>query len=227
MSRKDILNFKKMKKIFLQSVGTVFSTMLLGTFLLFFILPSNVSAQKCKPDYSKLDKIEKKQIDAWSCELYETSLGASLFTTSQVRVSFSIGRMDTANFVQLSLQKQEESVVGAVLESSLKGAKGNEFYFGMKDGDPLKFIVSEAINETKINRLLGELVTTVTLGSEIKSEDLQKIKEALTGKTIDAVRVKLENGLIINQNVKEKNGDKMQDKAVCFFNFLSEKGYMK
>lgn len=70
----------------------------------FICLPAN--AQNCKPDYSKLDKIEKKKIDAWSCELYETSLGASMFSTSQVYITFAIGRMDNATFVQLTLQKK-------------------------------------------------------------------------------------------------------------------------
>jgi hypothetical protein len=202
--------------------------MLLGIFLFYIFLPVNTSAQKCKPDYSKLDKIEKKQIDIWNAELYETPLmKAALLTTSSVNITFSIGRMDTLNGIQITLQKQEESVTRAVLESSLKGAKGNEFYFGLKGGEPLKFIVAEATNETKANGLSGKLVTTVTLSCEIKSEDLQTIKEALTGKIIDAVRLKLENGLVINQNVKEKNGERAKDKSVCFFNFLQEKGYMK
>lgn len=201
--------------------------LLAATFALNLIVVT-ANAQKCKPDYSKLDKIEKKQIDAWSCELYETSLmSAALASTSSVSITFSIGRMDTSNFVQLQLQKQEESVTNAVLESTLKGAKGNEFYFGLKDGDPLKFTASEATNKTKANGLSGKLVTTVTLSYEIKSEDIQKIKDALTGKVADAVRVKLENGLIIDQTVNEKKGKKMMEKAVCFFNFLQEKGYMK
>jgi hypothetical protein len=218
-----------MKKIFNQTISSSFSTILLGTFTLFISLslPFNTWGQKCKPDYSKLDKIEKKQIDVWTAELYETSFGASMMKTSTVSIVFFIGRMDTLNFVKVQLQKQEESVTNAVLESSLKGAMGNEFYFGLKDGDPLKFTASKATNETKANGLSGKLVTTVTLSSEIKSEDIQKIKDALTGKVIDAVRVKLENGLIIDQNVKEKKGDKMKEKSVCFCNFLQEKGYMK
>jgi hypothetical protein len=183
---------------------------------------NSVNAQKCKPDYSKVDKIENKKIDAWSSELYETPLmKAALTTTSSISITFSIGRMDTLNFVQLTLRKEEENVGRAILESSLKGANGNEFYFGMKDSDPLKFVTSEASNETKAN-MFGKIITTVTLGSEITSENLQKIKEALTGNNIIAVRIKLENGLTIDQNIKNKNSNKTKDKAVCFFNFLDE-----
>jgi len=192
-----------------------------------FVLALEANSQKCKPDYSKLDKIEKKQIDVWNAELYETPLmKTALLTTSSVSITFSIGRMDTVNGIMITLQKQEESAARAVLESSLKGAKGNEFYLGLKDGEPLKFIASDAINETKATTM-GKLVTTVQLSCEFKSEDLQNIKDALTGKIIDAVRVKLENGVIINQDVKEKNGERAKNKSVCFFNFLQEKGLMK
>ena len=216
-----------MKKIFHQTISKSFSAILLGTFILFISLPFNTWAQKCKPDYSKLDKIEKKQVDAWTAELYETSFGGSMLRTSQISITFSIGRMDTANFIQLQLQKQEESAQNAAFESSLRGAKGNEFYLGIKDGDPLKFVADEVTNQTKANGFSGKLVTTVVLSSNIKNEDLKALKDALTSKSIDATRIKLQNDVVIDQSVKEKKGEKMMEKAVCFFNFLKEKGYMK
>jgi hypothetical protein len=210
-----------------QMIYAKFSSIMFGIFILLIFSTSQARAQKCKPDYSKKDKIEKKQIDAWSCELFETSLGASLFKTSEIRITFSVGRMDTSNFIQLQLQKQEESVQNAIFESTLKGAKGNEFYLGMKDGDPLKFTAEEVTNQTKMNSFLGKLVTTVVLSCEVKAGDLQAMKDALTNKIVDATRIKLENGLIIEQSVKEKKGNRMMEKAICFFNFLQEKGYMK
>ncbi|HVT84099.1 MAG TPA: hypothetical protein VHD35_02810 [Chitinophagaceae bacterium] len=217
-----------MKKIFDQKLNLDFRKMLFAIYILFLGHFSTVIAQNCKPDLSQKDKIENKQIDAWVCKLYETPLMAAALTrTSSVSITCAIGRMDNSNFIQLQLQKEEESVTNAVLESSLRGAKGDEFYFGMKDGDPLKFIASEATNETKTNGISAKLVTTVTLTSEINSNDLQKIKDAFTGKSVDAVRVKLENGLVINQNIKDKNAKKMMDKANCFFNFLQDKGFMK
>ena len=135
--------------------------------------------------------------------------------------------MDNSNFVQLQLQKQEESAQNQLFESSLKGVKGDEFYFGMKDGDPLKFIATEVTNQTKMNNFSGKIVTTVSLLSEVKNEDLPVLKDALTGKIIDAIRIKLENGVIVEQSVKEKRGNKMMEKAVCFFNFQQENGSLK
>ena len=96
-----------------------------------------------------------------------------------------------------------------------------------KDGEPLKFVADEATNQTKAGSLSGTMLTTVELASYIKNENLQAVKDALTNKIIDAVRIKLENGFVKDQSIKEKKGEKMMEKAVCFFNFLQEKGYMK
>ena len=227
MNRATILNFNKMKKSFTKTNGTSFSSILFGTCMLFFFPTSKALAQKCKPDDSRMDKIEKKQVDIWSCELYETSFAGSVFNSSEVSINFSIGRMDNTNFVRVELQKQEESKEKAEFESALKGTKGNEFSFGMKNGDPLKFVAADVTNETKKNSFYNKLVTTVVLSSEIKNEDLLALKDALTTKPIDAVRIKLENDLKIEKKVKDKNGKNMMEKAVCFFNYLHEKGYDK
>jgi|SRR5947207_5981820 len=119
------------------------------------------------------------------------------------------------------------SDVNAAFESSLKGAKGNEIFFGIKGGDPLKFVVTEVSNQTKREALSGKLNTTVSLSCKINSEDLKTLKNVLTTNLIDAVRIKLENDVVIEQSVKEKNGKKFMGKAGCFFNFLQDKGYMK
>ena len=215
-----------MKKSLQKSIKG-FNIIFLGIFMSLFLLVTKASAQKCKPDHSKLDKIEKKQVDAWTAELYESSFGSRMTNSSAVYITFSIARIDTANFVQLQLSKAESSVRNQLFESSLKGAKGNEFFFGIKDGEPLKFVADEATNQTKAGSLSGTMITTVELASYIKSENLQAVKDALTNKVIDATRIKLENGVVIDQSVKEKKGEKMKEKAVCFFSFLQDKGYMK
>ena len=126
------INYKSMKKIINQAVALSSKTLLFVTFLLFIFPVSKTWAQKCKPDHSKLDKIEKKQVDAWTAELFESSFGARMMNSSAVYITFSIARIDTSNFVQLQLSKAESSVRNQLFESSLKGAKGNEFFFGIK-----------------------------------------------------------------------------------------------
>lgn len=216
-----------MKKIINYHSGNGAMSCYFCAFLLLFLSTSNLSAQNCKPDYSQKDKIENKQVDAWMCELYETSLGGSMLRTSQVSITFSIGRMENSNFIQLHLQKKEESAQNALFESTLKGAKGDEFYLAIKDSDPLKFVADQATNQTKANSFSRKLVTTVVLSSYISDNDLKAIKDVLTKKLINATRIKLENDLIIDQQVKDKNGKKAMEKATCFFNYLQEKGLMK
>ena len=211
-----------MKKSFTKTNGTGFSSILFGTFMLFFFSTSKTLAQKCKPDYSKLDKIEKKQTNKWEAELYETSFGDKLMKTSAVRITFSIGRMDTINFIQLQLQKHEESKENAEFESSLIAAKGNEFHLGMKNGDPLKFVADDFTNRSKASGgLKKKFITTVMLGSSIKDENLQAVKDALTYNLIDATRINLENGVIIDQSVKEKHGKENDGKSCLFFQLFA------
>ncbi len=71
------------------------------------------------------------------------------------------------------------------------------------------------------------MITTVRLLSEVKNEDLPALKSALTGKIIDALRIKLENGKVVEQSVKERKGNKMREKAVCFFNSHQGNGSLK
>lgn len=199
----------------------------ISAIITFTFIPVTSNAQNCKPDYSKMDKIEKQQIDAWQSELFTTSFGKSLVGSSQIVIFFSIARMGDLNFVQLQLRKDEGSEKKALIESGLRGAKGNEFHFGLKDGPPLKFVATEVTNETKLNSFSNKWVTTVVLSSEVKNEDLQKVKDALTNKPIDATRILLENDLRLEETIKEKNGIKMMQKATCFFDFLAKKGLMK
>jgi hypothetical protein len=216
-----------MKKIFDQKLNLDFRKMLFAIFILYLSHFSTVIAQNCKPDFSQKDKIENKQIDGWYAKLYETSFGSSMLKTSDVDIDGFIGREGNSNFVELHLIKRERSDENAVLESQFKGAKGDEFAFGLKDGDPLKFAVTDVNNSTTREKLTGNLITTVILTSEVKDEDIRVLKEALTTKPITAVRIKLENDLTIEKSVKDKNANKMMDKANCFFSYLQDKGYMK
>lgn len=184
-------------------------------------------AQKCKPDILTVDKISKKKFTAWTGELYETSSGAVIVgsTTSTLQVTLIIGSEQDANFIQLLVKKSESSKQSAAAEAPLKGSKGNEFMLGFKDGEPLNFSATAVQNNSKI--AMGGLVTMISYGAYIPNEQLPSTIESLTTKTIDAFRIKFDNDVVIEKSVKEKNGEKMKNKASCFESFLKENGQLK
>jgi hypothetical protein len=160
-------------------------------------------------------------------ELFETSSGAVIIggATSTLQVTLIIGSEQDANFIQLLIKKSESSKQNAAAEAQLKGSKGNEFMQGLKDGEPLNFSATAVLNNSKIT--MGDLVTTISYGAYIPNEQLSSTIESLTTKSIDAFRIKFDNDVVIEKSVKEKNGEKMKNKASCFESFLKENGRLK
>ncbi len=203
-----------------KSISHIFTLLLIVSSL----STHHASAQNCKPDNSRKDKITKQQLDEWSSVLYAPGMFNNTLLNSNVKIAASIIRMNDVNKVAIVIIRTQKTV-NATNVDQYKGAKGNEFYFGFKDGTPVKFVTDEVSNKSEV---VGEIgVNTVILFSAIKDEDLKTMKDALTAKLIDGVRVTIENGITIEQSVKEKEGAKMQAKLNCFFSFAQEKGYMK
>jgi hypothetical protein len=108
----------------------------------------------------------------------------------------------------------------------LRGAQGNTFYFGFKNGPPLSFVVSEVGNNAKVKQELfgAKGVTTVILSAVVSDSDMASMRDALTSKQIDAVRIVLAGNDGIEKNVDEKNGRMLMEKFSCFFQTLEAKG---
>jgi len=198
-----------------------------ATFVLAGIMPVPADAQNCKPSASVKDKITKVQITEWAQGLYQTGLMAkALVTTSEINISGSIARIGDANTVNIILSKSETNTARAVLESPYKAEKGNEFFFGFKEGgDPLRFTADEVSNNVAAD-ILGKLNTRVVLTAHISNEGLRALKDSLANKNIDAVRVSLANNLTIEKSVNDRNGKQFVEKIGCFLAF-AEKGSMK
>ncbi|MFM2225492.1 MAG: hypothetical protein RJA07_1694 [Bacteroidota bacterium] len=187
--------------------------------LLIAVFPLLTNGQDCKPDYSKVDKITKTQNVVWKFdEFYHVTLGDAFVDPEKIFLNLSIGRYGSVNAISLTIVKEEDSKNKATFESAYHAVKGNQFVLGTKGGTPLVFTADEVNNESKVSDVFG-LVTTVTLSSYIKTEDLEKIKSVLTTSPIDAVRVALSGGVNIQKNIREKKGNKMLEKFVCFFDF--------
>lgn len=187
---------------------------------------SEAWAQNCKPDVSREDKISKERIDVWAQVLFSTSFGSSLMSTSEVGITATIGRYGSLNAVNLQIQKREESATNAQFESAYRAAVGKPFYFGFKNGDPLAFVVTEVGNEAKVQQGLfaAKGVTTVVLSAVLPDNELATLRDALTTRQIDAIRMVLAGDLRIEKSVNDKNGKKMMEKFSCFYQSLDKRG---
>lgn len=193
--------------------------------VMFCFSPSQTWAQNCKPDVSREDKISKERIDVWAQVLFSTSFGSSLMSTSEVGITATIGRYGSLNAVNLQIQKREESATNAQFESAYRAAVGKPFYFGFKNGDPLAFVVTEVGNEAKVQQGLfaAKGVTTVVLSAVLQDKELATLRDALTTRQIDAIRMVLAGDLRIEKSVNDKNGKKMMEKFSCFYQSLDKR----
>lgn len=193
--------------------------------LMFCFSSPHALAQNCKPDSSGKDSITKQQVDRWWQSLYATGFGGSLMSTSQISLVAIVGRYGTDNSIAIQIQKQEESKQNATFESEYHAVKGNQFYFGLKNGEPLAFSATEVSNETKAGGLLvGKIITTVILAITVSDKDMASLRDALTRKQIDAVRIVLAGGVQIQKGVNDKDGKKMMEKFSCFYQSLDKRG---
>lgn len=181
-------------------------------------------AQNCKPNYSGKDAISKQQVDQWSQSLFSTGFGSSLISTSQISIVAIVGRYGEINSISLQIQKQEESKQNATFESEYRAVKGNQFFFGIKNGEPLSFVATEVSNQTKAGGLItGKLITTVVLSATISNKDIAIVRDALSQKQIDSIRIILAGDLRIEKTVNDKDSKKMMEKFSCFYQSLDKR----
>lgn len=183
--------------------------------------PSLVWAQNCKPDISGQDKISKQQVDYW----FKT------VSTSGVAITVYVGGIASTNWVMVQIDKQEAAATSNTeFQSALHAEKGNPFYFGLKNGEPLTFVSTSVSNEANVSGsflagLSGKnLYTKVRLSAVVQDKDLATLRNTLTRKQIDAVRIVLARDVVIQASVSDKDGMKLMEKFGCFYQSLDKKG---
>lgn len=187
-------------------------------------------ADSCKPDVSRVDKITKQKQDIWTQKVGGTGFGASLMGSTDMAVFITVGRYGTFNAVNVEILKEEASAASSSFDSSLHAVKGNQFFLGFKEGgDPLTFVATDVGNSTKVrNDVLdfgnGKVVTSVVLSSAVSDEALAGMREALTTKRIDAIRVLLVGDLRVEYSMDEKTSKKLMAKFQCFFEAMDKRG---
>jgi hypothetical protein len=194
------------------------------------LLSAEARADSFKADVSRVAKLTKEQQDIWVQKVGGTGFGASLMGSKDMAVSVTIGRYGGFNAVNVEILKEEASAASASFDSSLRAVKGNQFFFGFKEGgEPLTFVATDVGNETKVrNDVLdfgnGKVVTSVVLSSALTDDALEGMREALTKKHIDAIRVMLAGDLRVEYSLEDKTGKKLMAKFLCFFEEMKKRG---
>lgn len=183
-------------------------------------------AGSCKPDVSREDSITKQKIDIWTQELFATSFMGSLWSTSEVGIVVTVGRYGLLNAINLEIRKSEESATNAAFEAAYRGAQGKPFYFGFKSGEPVTLVVTQVNNSANVQQGLfaAKGVTTVVLSALLSDAQLGALRDALTTKPVDALRIVLAGDMTIDKPVGDKNGRRLMEKFGCFFQTLDERG---
>jgi hypothetical protein len=189
--------------------------------LIFCFSSSQTWAQNCKPDSSMQDKISKQQVDNW----FQT------VSKSGVAITVIIGRQASSNFIGIQIDKQEAAATSnGQFQSPFRAEKGNQFYFGLKNGDPLTFVSTAVSNEAKVSGSVmagftgKNLYTKVVLIALVQDKDLAALREAFTKKQIDGIRIVLAGDVLIQNAIAEKESVKLMEKFGCFYQFLDKKG---
>lgn len=71
------------------------------------MVSSHAWAQDCKPDVTRQDRITNERVDIWLQDLVKTSFGASLLSTSELRITATVGRYGDRNAVNLQIEKKD------------------------------------------------------------------------------------------------------------------------
>ncbi len=181
-----------------------------------------LSAASCKPDASGQDRITKQKIDVWSQVLSSSGFLSAALMDNDVTFTAYVKRIGDRNFVVIGIEKVEENVARAAFESHYHGAKGDQLVLGFKGGDPLSFVVTEVANQAQAD-MFGKLHMSVVWAAEMSLNDLAAMRETLSAKQVDAIRITQAAGQV-DEAVSDSNGKKLMAKFACFYDALDKSG---
>ena len=183
-------------------------------------IPAMAQRNNCKPDLDKEDKISKQLNRAWDASIYESGLGKSLITTSDWYLTLRFGRFGHQNVVSLYLNKYEGSTQNAAFESQYKGENGKEYFFAFtQGGDPMKFVVQSTSTTTKMNNLLGQLVTTISISTLMTDAMVEDFKARFNNGNLSAVMFIFAGDMKVTYDIKPKKAEEAKEKFLCFQDF--------
>jgi hypothetical protein len=180
-------------------------------------------AQTCKPDISYQDKISKEHLEYWKQDVSPSSMTIWIFIGGRTRLGTELG-------VRIAYLSQAQTS-NTTFQSARHATKGDHITFALKNGSPLEFVATDVLNDSKVSGsfkagLTGKnLQTDFQLWAVVSDNDLVRLRDTLTHRQIDALRIALtEGGTPIERSLSDKDGAKIMEKFGCFFQSLDKKG---
>ena len=185
-----------------------------------------VQARGCKPNIVTEDKITKERVEIWTQVLSETSFMGSLWGSTDVSITATVGRYGSVNAINIVIQKKERSAEKAAFDSAYRAAIGQPIYFGVSGGGtPVALVVTDVSNDSRIGGFIEQAaVTTVVLSAALSNYELGRLRDTLTSKPFDALRVNLAGNLRIEKEIDEDYGEELMGKFRCFYQALDDSG---
>lgn len=190
------------------------------------LTPTKAWGRDCKPDVVREDKITKQRIEIWTQVLSATSFAGSLWGSAEVTITATVGRYGPLNAINLEIQKKEAASDSLAFDDVYRAAAGKPIYFGVKDAEPIALTVTDVSNDARMAQGLFDKkgVTTVVLSATVPNAELARLRDSLTTKPVDALRVLLAGDQRIEKSVDEKSGKRLMEKFQCFYQALDDSG---
>lgn len=179
------------------------------------------AAAQCRPDFSSRDKITRAEVAKWHRNLTEAGFLKSLIS-EDIDVIASIGRYGDVNALNVEIVNKQNDRDRAAFDSRYRAVKGDRFFLGFGDAEPLAFEATDVNNQAQIENAKG-LVMTVVLSARLTDSQLARMRSALTSKRIVAVRLGLSSGMV-ERSIGEGHGKAMMEKLSCFYQYLDGRG---
>jgi hypothetical protein len=176
---------------------------------------TTVIAGQCDPDFSGTDRITKERVEQWQQVLTSTGLLSAALMDNDVTFSILLTRAGSKNLVSVAIQKVEENLARASFETQFRAARGDEVLFGFKNGSPVNLTITKGSNSAKAGSFSGKLNMSAVWEAEVSDTELANIRDALTTRLIDAIRITAASGQI-DRAIPEKNAQRLMQKFGCF-----------
>jgi hypothetical protein len=200
-----------------------------GIVFIFFVIATNqfVFGQKqekdlCKADEIKKDKITKETIEIWREKLASSS---SFKSATNGKADFlyylSFYKTSNGNYLVINLS-QTSPYAKEFFGEDIKFSKKDIIVFGWAENKPLELNIGEVQNSRKVYESSKLVVNTYGLIISISDNDSALIMECFTKDLLTGMRINMESGNVLEEEIKDKVGIKINQKADCFFKSISE-----